>query len=85
MIKDEILGKEVSDKITGFNGIATSKHIYLTGCTQYGVQPKVDKDNNIPDKRYFDDGRLAIIGEGVQQEDVSGDYNGYDFREHPEE
>jgi hypothetical protein len=39
-----LLGKKVKDKITGFEGIATSKHIYLTGCNQYAVQPimKVD-------------------------------------------
>jgi hypothetical protein len=78
-----LLGKEVKDKITGFEGIATSKHIYLTGCNQFGVQPKIDKDGKIPSKEFFDEGRLVIIGEGISKEEVKGEENGCDYREHP--
>jgi len=78
-----LLGKEVKDKITGFEGIASSKHIYLTGCNQFGVQPKVDKDGKIPSKEYFDEARLTVIGEGIKAENVTGIENGCDFREHP--
>jgi hypothetical protein len=80
----KILGKKVKDKITGFEGIATSKHIYITGCNQYGVQPSIDKDGKIPDPKWFDEGRLEIIGPGITSAEVKSDGNGCDFREHPE-
>jgi hypothetical protein len=79
----ELLGKQVKDKITDFEGIATSKHIYLTGCNQYGIQPKVDKDGKVPSISYFDEGRLEVIGEGISAESVKSEENGCDFREHP--
>ena len=83
MKQDEKLGKLVEDKITGFEGIATSKHIYLTGCSQYGVQPTLDKDGKIPKKEFFDEGRLKVIGDGIAPEEVLAEDNGCDHREHP--
>lgn len=63
--------------------IATSNHIYLTGCNQYGLQPVMDKYGKVPDVRYFDEGRLEITGEGITREEVATKDNGCDFREHP--
>lgn len=77
------MGKLAKDKITGFTGIITSKHIYLTGCNQYGLQPAVDKDGKVPDKNYFDEGRVEIIGAGVTAAEVSAAENGCDSRERP--
>jgi len=77
------LGKKVKDKITGFEGIATSKHTYLTGCNQFGVQPPLDKDGKVPDKKYFDEARLTVTGDGISVEEVSADKPGCDHREHP--
>ena len=57
----ENLGKIAKDKITGFEGIVTSKHIYLTGSAQYGLQKAVDKEGNIPKVKFFDEGRLEIV------------------------
>lgn len=79
----ELLGKKVKEKITGFEGIATSKHIYLTGCNQYGIQAAINKDNKIPDIVYFDEFRLEVIGDCVSPQEVTGDKNGCDYREHP--
>ena len=56
----EKLGKKAKDKVTGFEGIITSKHIYLTGCSQYGLQPSVDKDGKVPDMKYFEIGRAHV-------------------------
>lgn len=78
-----LLGKELEDKITGFKGIATSEHHYLTGCMQYGLQPKINDKGEIPESRFFDEGRLVIISEGIQKSEVVGVENGCDFREHP--
>ena len=80
---EDLLGKKAKDKITGFEGIITSKHVYLTGCTQYGIQPTIDKDGKVPDKNYFDEGRIEIIGEGFTGESVTAKDNGCDYREHP--
>ena len=79
----DYLGKLVKDKITGFEGIITSKHIYLTGCNQYGIQPMIDKDGKVPQKEYFDEGRIMIIGPGVSAESVQAEDAGCDHREHP--
>ena len=78
-----LLGKQVKDKITDFEGIATSKHIYLTGCNQFGIQPKINKDGVVPDVRYFDEGRLEVTGEGISAESVKSEENGCDIRERP--
>ena len=80
---EDLLGKKAKDKITGFEGIITSKHVYLTGCTQYGIQPVVDKDGKVPERNYFDEGRIEIIGDGFTEESVTAKDNGCDFREHP--
>jgi hypothetical protein len=79
----DFMGKKAKDKITGFEGIITSKHIYLTGCNQYGIQPSVDKDGKVPEKNYFDEGRIEITGEGISSKSVTAEQNGCDQREHP--
>jgi hypothetical protein len=80
---EKFLGKKAKDKITGFEGIITSKHLYLTGCTQYGIQPIIDKDGKFQEKEYFDEGRLEIIGGGFTKESISAEDPGSDSREHP--
>jgi len=77
------LGKLAKDKITGFEGVITSKHFYITGCAQYGLQPKIDKDGKVPDKNYFDESRVSIIETHIIPEEVQGEVKGCDFREHP--
>ena len=52
------LGIKYKDNITGFEGIATSRVEYLTGCVHIGLQAPVDKDGKIPDPQYFDESRL---------------------------
>ena len=53
------LGMQVEDKITGFKGTLTAKAEYITGCTQYLVSPRVDKDGKHVDGRWIDDERLG--------------------------
>ncbi len=83
--KDPFMGKLAKDKITSYTGIVTSKHIYLTGCTQYGLTAKMKEDGSIPDARYVDEGRLEITGPGITAEDVKGNEPGCDNRERPRE
>lgn len=61
----EKLGKKAKDLITDFEGIITSKHIYLDGSVQYALQPTVDKEGKVRDIQYFDEKRILIIGHGI--------------------
>lgn len=71
-----MLGKKVKDKITGFEGIAIGIIDYLYGCQQVGITPQVDKDGKTGDTNWFDIGRIEIIGDGVEPEDVRVEENG---------
>lgn len=53
------LGHNYTDSVTGFSGIAIARIEYLTGCTQYQLQPKIDKDGKVPDSVWFDENRLS--------------------------
>lgn len=64
------LGQEAKDKITGFKGILTSRHQYITGCDQYGLTPKADKKGELGDNLQFDEGRIEITGKGVKIKSV---------------
>ena len=52
------LGKTVKDSITGFKGIATGRVEYLTGCRQYLVASKSEK-NKPGDSLWLDEDRLT--------------------------
>jgi len=78
-----VLGREMTDEITGFTGIAISKIEYLTGCTQYCLKGKVNKEGKVPEGEWFDWQRLTVTGPGVIEtvekrvsEDESGAGNG---------
>ena len=58
------LGNCVKDVITGFEGIATSRVEYLTGCEQIGVTPII-KDGKVQNTEYFDTSRLEYVHEGI--------------------
>lgn len=79
----EKFGKKATDKVTGFTGTVTSKHIYMYGCTQYGLTPKVDKDGKTQDTKFFDEGRLEIFEETINPASVKAEKNGCDDRERP--
>lgn len=55
------LGDKVKDTVSGFEGIAVSKHIYLAGCARFGVQPLVGKDGKLPESETFDEPCLEVI------------------------
>ncbi len=78
-MKNKNLGKEATDIITGFKGVATGHAEYLTGCDQYCVQPILKKDGNLEDARWFDDGRLLFGKVKIQPEEVQGKENGCDY------
>ena len=56
------LGDTVKDTVSGFEGVAVSKHLYLNGCARISVQPKYNKkDQKLPDSQTFDEPQLKIM------------------------
>lgn len=55
------LGSRVKDRVTGFTGVAVSRIVYLNGCVQYGVRPRVSSDNKIIDCEYIDVAQLEAL------------------------
>ncbi len=71
----ENLGKKGRDKITGFEGVITAKIFYLYGCAQYAIVPKAAKDK-VHGGQWFDEGRIEIIGKGVDRKAVTSKKKG---------
>lgn len=55
------LGSKVRDSITGFTGIATSKHEYLNGCIRISITPPVDKEGKMQDSQVIDIQQVEIL------------------------
>lgn len=61
-----VLGAKVKDRISGFEGIASAKVEYLTGCTQIGVMPVgLTAEGKTKEWQYFDWQRLEIVDEAT--------------------
>lgn len=56
-----VLGSKVKDPITGLEGTAISRIVYLQGCARIGVQPRVDKEGKVPDSYYVDEPQLEVV------------------------
>ena len=54
------LGQKAKDMVTGFEGIATGRAEYLTGCAQLLLVPKVKEDGSGGEGRWFDEQRLQV-------------------------
>lgn len=62
------LGTRMRDKITGFEGIAVAKVVFLNGCVQYQLKPsKLDKDGKVYDGNTFDNQQLEVMDEGINK------------------
>ena len=70
------LGKKARDKLTGFEGIITGHARHISGCDTYGLIPPVDKDGKIGFVEWFDEGRIEVIGEGIDPASVQVEKNG---------
>jgi hypothetical protein len=60
------LGRSVRCRVTGFEGIAVSRLVFLNGCEQYGVKPRPGADAKYPETIYLDVEQLEDIGPGVE-------------------
>lgn len=60
------LGDKVKDSVSGFIGIAISRHSYLQGCDRISVQPPFDKkQNKLPENQSFDEPQLIALKKKV--------------------
>ena len=75
------LGKIGKDKITGFQGVIIGKATYLFGCNQYAIAPQKWNAETAkrPDTEWFDEGRVEIVGDGVNPADVQVETPGAEF------
>jgi len=62
-IKDDLeMGAEYKDKITGFKGTLVGFCLYITGCNQALLVPRVKKDGSHQDGHWYDEQRLERVG-----------------------
>lgn len=56
------LGDKLKDTVTGYAGIATSKHEYLNGCVRWTLQPdKLTSDGKPHEPQTFDIEQLVLL------------------------
>jgi len=58
------LGQKLRDKVSGFEGIATSRIEYLNGCVQFCLKPK-STDGKMPEGEYIDIQQLEVVDDGL--------------------
>jgi hypothetical protein len=58
------LGSKIRCRVTGLEGIATSRVEYINGCIQYALTPKAE-GNKYPDAIYMDEKQIEVIGDGI--------------------
>lgn len=80
---DAKFGKKAKDKVTGFEGTITGRSDWMYGCSQYCLTPSVDKDGKLPDGKWFDEGRIEIIGDAIKPSDAQAEKNGADWDSMP--
>ncbi len=69
------LGQEVRDNVTGFQGIATCRCLWLHGCERIVVQPPYNKKGEkLPEANTFDEPQLILVGDGVLIKDKPPKY-----------
>lgn len=79
------LGVLAKDKITNFEGIVIARAEHMFGCNTYGLAPQnFDRSTQKRgETEWFDEGRIEVIGAGINPEDVRVEKNGCDRRDHP--
>ena len=55
------LGDKCRDRVTGFEGVATIRSEYISGCARVALQPPVDKEGKIPECQHFDEPMLTVL------------------------
>lgn len=61
IVMDFEFGDKVKDTITGFEGTVTGYTLFITGCAQYSVQPRIKTDGDFVEGRWIDEDRLELV------------------------
>jgi hypothetical protein len=54
------LGVTAKDLITGFEGVVLGRVVYITGCNQVLIQPKLDAEGKFVESRWIDEDRVSV-------------------------
>lgn len=54
-------GDTVKDQVTGFQGIATGRAEYISGCSQVLLAPQVKKTGEMQESQWIDEQRLVVV------------------------
>lgn len=65
-IKEEIVNiipfsSLVRDKVSDFEGFVFIRAEHMNDCVRYGVQPKINKEKQLPEPRFIDGPNLIVI------------------------
>lgn len=71
------LGQKAKDKITGFEGVITGIHKWITGCDQLTLTP-LARDNKVEAALTFDEGRIEVVKGAIKPKTVSAKKKGCD-------
>lgn len=66
------LGSKIKDMITGFEGVAIARIVYLNGCVQIQVQSKKLKDGKIIKAEWIDEPQLICKDKTKDKKDDPG-------------
>ena len=65
------LGNTVKDNVTGFEGIATGRTVFLFGCIRILIEPeKLGSDGKPIDGQWFDEQRVEEVIRKENSEDI---------------
>ena len=76
------LGARARDIVTGFEGVVTSYHTYLSGCDRVTITPPVNAEGKLPDPSSFDISEVERLG---GDDDIITPINHYEPEEPVEE
>ena len=63
----DMLGRQGTDRVTGFKGVVSSVYFDLYGCIQAVLTPPVASDGKRADNAIFDVSRLEVTGAPVME------------------
>jgi len=66
------LGEKYKDKISGFEGVATARTVFLFGCVRVCLESKKLKDDGTPQECWFDEQRLTSKSKGTKSKGRTG-------------
>ena len=66
------LGCKAKDRVTGYEGIVTSRCEYLSGRITYGITPHVLKDGSLKNTEWFDEANIEYIDLGIVKKATFG-------------